>query len=272
MASTKKPLGLPTDDESTHVRMSFGEHLEELRRRMMWAALGGAVAMGLCLYFTWDIIAFILTPYRYALMTGGYSDVYQNTGPAELVLSYLSIGFKAGLILAAPWIIYQIWLFVAAGLYQRERRLVYKYIGPSVVLFFVGVAFFYFFVLPLTLRFFVEFSRATWLPLPAPNSFEERVLGKPPTNGIDAATLPSGKAGVPLNVPIMTSDPPTPREARRQCGTVVQPDGAPVQDPGGEPGADVHHDSAGFAVFAAAQARRLHAFCAVHGADLRHFL
>ena len=105
MAKTQSSR-VPGDTEETHVRMSFGEHLEELRKRMFHAAVGAVICMAVCMYFTGHIISFLINPYRDALQKGGYSAVWLNTGPAELVLSYLSIGFKAGLILAAPWIIF----------------------------------------------------------------------------------------------------------------------------------------------------------------------
>ena len=201
MAKTQSSR-VPGDTEETHVRMSFGEHLEELRKRMFYAAVGAVIAMGACMYCTTRIIQFLIKPYHDALQKGGYSAVWLNTGPTELVLSYLSIGFKAGLVLAAPWIIYQLWLFIGAGLYQKERRVIYKYLGPSMFLFFVGVAFFYFIVLPLTLKFFVEFSHATWVGLPQPAAMRPATV--PAT---ESATLP---ATTGMAIPMLDRDPSLP--------------------------------------------------------------
>ena len=200
---------LPGNAEDAQPRMSFGEHLEELRKRLYYAILGSAVLIGVCLWYSQQIIAFLVAPYRQALVSGGFDDKFISTGPAEVVLLYLSVGFKAGIILAAPWIIYQLWLFIAAGLFQRERKIIYRYIGPSVLLFFVGVAFFYFIVLPLTLRFFVDFTRYTApdlsnSPIKMPSILPGHSNRFSPE---DMARLPSGDQAKYPPIPIVSSDP-----------------------------------------------------------------
>ena len=136
----KRKSHFPEDTEESQVRMGFGEHLEELRKRLIYSLLGSAGFIVLCLYYAKPIVAMLLEPYRLALKAHGYLDVFNYTKPPAIVINYLSMGIKAGLILASPWIIYQLWLFVAAGLYKKERRIVYKYMGPSALLFLLGVA------------------------------------------------------------------------------------------------------------------------------------
>src|SRR5215469_4561245 len=116
----KRKQHLPDDTEESQVRMGFGEHLEELRKRLILALLGSVGFIGVCLYYMYDIVGLLLRPYRLALMAHGYPPYLGYAKPAELVITFLGIGVKAGLVVASPWIIYQLWLFVGAGLYKRE--------------------------------------------------------------------------------------------------------------------------------------------------------
>jgi sec-independent protein translocase protein TatC len=204
----KRKIQLPDDTEESQVRMGFGEHLEELRKRLIYALLGSAVFIVVCLYYMYDIVGILLRPYQLALMAHGYPPYLGYAKPAEPVITFLGIGVKAGLVLASPWIIYQLWLFVGAGLYRRERKLVYKYIGPSAALFLLGVAFFYFLVLPLTLNFFIGFNDATSNTTPHPTWIEQK-LGLDPAPGIDLSKLPSGDAATMPAIPVVSSDPTT---------------------------------------------------------------
>jgi sec-independent protein translocase protein TatC len=77
----------------------------------------------------------------------------------ESFMVYLKVSLVAGLVLSSPWVFYQLWLFVAAGLYPHERKYVYIYLPMSLTLFLVGVVFCFFAVFPLVLDFLLEFSR-----------------------------------------------------------------------------------------------------------------
>lgn len=79
----------------------------------------------------------------------------------ESFMVYLKVSLVAGLVLSSPWVFYQLWLFVAAGLYPHERKYVYIYLPMSLTLFLVGVVFCFLAVFPLVLEFLLEFSR--WL-------------------------------------------------------------------------------------------------------------
>ena len=76
----------------------------------------------------------------------------------ESFMVYLKVAMISGAVIAAPWIFYQIWLFVAAGLYPHEKKYVYRYLPISVGLFFTGVVFCFFLVIPLILRFLLGFN------------------------------------------------------------------------------------------------------------------
>lgn len=202
----------PTLEPSTRdydARMTFGEHLEELRKRILWALIGGVAGIGIAAYFINEIVAFIAHPYRVALRFAGYPDTFIYRAPAEVLILYMNLAIQVGLIIASPWIIYQLWLFIAAGLYPNERRAVYKYIGPSILLFLSGVAFFFFVVLPITLSFFVRFAQQTSVPPVTPWPNEQFILGagQPPATA-PATTFPAGDAHA-LDIPIVSSDPTT---------------------------------------------------------------
>jgi len=200
---------LPNDTEESQVRMGFGEHLEEFRKRLIYALLGSVFGVALCLYHISDIISFLVRPYLVALKRVGFPDSMLATGAAEVLMNYLAVGIKAGLVLSSPWIIYQLWLFVAAGLYARERRIVYKYIGPSVMLFLTGVAFFFFFILPLSLHFFTTYSLNTAVKPAQPNWVETKLFGPLTPPGIDLEKLPDGDHVEFPRIPIVKSDPTT---------------------------------------------------------------
>jgi sec-independent protein translocase protein TatC len=146
----KKKARIPHD-----TTMSLGDHLEELRGRLISAIIGLVIALVICLCFGKYIVAFIEKPYIDAM---GEEARLQSIAPAEGIISYMKIGLIAGVILASPWIFYQLWQFVAAGLYTHEKRYIYKSIPFSAGLFIAGALFFLFVIAPKTLKFFVIFN------------------------------------------------------------------------------------------------------------------
>jgi sec-independent protein translocase protein TatC len=144
-------------DKSTGIdeTMSLGDHLEELRARMILAIIGLVVGLVISLIFGGTIIQFIKTPYVNIM---GEDAQLQTLAPAEGFASYMKISLVCGLILTCPWVFYQLWMFVAAGLYENEKKFVYKVLPFSVFLFIAGALFFLFVVSPLALRFLVKFN------------------------------------------------------------------------------------------------------------------
>ncbi len=153
MARTRKPLD-PLD-----CTMSLGDHLEELRARIIWALLGLVLGMIVCMIFGTFIISFIEIPYRWAMQEAGQNTALQSLSPADGFVSYMTISMVAGAVLASPWIFYHIWQFIAAGLYPRERRYVYLAAPFSAGLFLIGAAFFVFVIAPWTLKYLVLFNK-----------------------------------------------------------------------------------------------------------------
>ena len=136
--------------------MSVGDHLEELRKRVIYALLGVAVCTVAGLIFGGKIINFIELPYT-AVM--GKDSQLQTLAPAEGLTSYFKITLISGLILSSPWVFYHLWMFVAAGLYPHEKRYVNVAAPFTAVLFICGAVFFLLVVAPLALQFLVKINK-----------------------------------------------------------------------------------------------------------------
>ena len=140
---------------SSNSTMSLGDHLEELRSRLILALVGLAVGAIICLFFGSKIITFIEKPYTNIM---GAEARLQTLAPADGFVSYIKISLIAGLLLSSPWVFYQLWMFIAAGLYPNEKRYVRLATPFSAVLFVAGALFFILVVAPITLGFLVKFN------------------------------------------------------------------------------------------------------------------
>ncbi|MGA8041486.1 MAG: twin-arginine translocase subunit TatC, partial [Terracidiphilus sp.] len=129
--------------------MSLMEHLDELRRRIVQSAASLAVGFFVCWFFRDRIVAFLQAP----LSKIGKSLVF--THPMDALNLDLQASLLAGAILASPFILYQVWLFIAPGLYQKERRFVVPFMAATVGLFLTGASFGYFFVLPAAIKILI---------------------------------------------------------------------------------------------------------------------
>ena len=130
------------------------EHLIELRARLM-RALGGLFLVLLCLLpFSRDIYTAIAQPLM-ANLPSGQTLIAIN--PAGAFFAPIKITLFAALFISVPWLLYQLWAFVAPALYAREKRLALPLLGSSVVLFYTGCAFAYFLVLPTVFHFLTTF-------------------------------------------------------------------------------------------------------------------
>ncbi|MBX3364838.1 MAG: twin-arginine translocase subunit TatC [Phycisphaeraceae bacterium] len=153
--------------------MTFGEHLEDLRRHIMLALVGLVPLFVLALIFGKPLLAFLITPVLEALRNADLPPVMQATSPVETFGAYVRVAFIITLVIGAPWATYQLWRFVAPGLYVHEKRVARILIPMSGVLGAVGVAFLYFVILPVVLAFFIHFGtgvvkiQTPTAPLPA---------------------------------------------------------------------------------------------------------
>lgn len=141
-------------------RMSVGEHLEELRRRVFKCVLYLGGALVFCLIFNDHIQKFVLAKPTAVLVDlyGADKAKMLVTGTVEGFLTWLKIAMVAAFLIASPLIVRELWGFVAAGLYPKEKKYVRLFAPISYVLFLGGVAFLYFAVLPSALGFLYDFG------------------------------------------------------------------------------------------------------------------
>lgn len=171
--------------------MPLGDHLEELRRRIVLALVGLVPFFVLALLVSRGVLEFLLVPVRAALRDAGLPPVIQSTGPIEVFGSYMRVALILTILAGSWWLLTQLWLFVRPGLYHAERRFVYILIPMSVLLTALGTVFMYTVMLPVVLAFFITFGST---------------LGVPEYRPVD---LP---AGVVLpEAPVLQGDPPNPR-------------------------------------------------------------
>ena len=133
--------------------MSFGSHLDELRSRLMKAAIVPVALMLLIFLKAAVLREFLAKPLLAALAATGNPPKLQVLGPTESLMVDVQISLWAAIVLSTPWILWQVWKFVEPGLHERERkasRFVSLFISAC---FFSGIAFGYFVFLPISLRF-----------------------------------------------------------------------------------------------------------------------
>ncbi len=138
--------------------MSFGDHLEELRKRLVHALLGIIPIFVVALVFGKSILGILIRPVLSQMRSSGLPASMQSTSVLETFSSYLHVSIIVTVLVGSPWILWQLWRFVAPGLYQHEKRFVYFLLPLSAVLTVIGVLFLYFFILPAMLTFFIHWS------------------------------------------------------------------------------------------------------------------
>jgi len=143
-SAPRLPPGSP--EPENEVRLSFIDHLRELRLRLLHAIYGVVAGMAVVGWFVPRIVDGLLKPVRAALPEGRQTLV--ATGAVEPWMVYLKVAVYGGIFLAAPWVLWQLWLFIAPGLYRRERKVVLPFLFFGTLLFYAGAAFCYWFVLP----------------------------------------------------------------------------------------------------------------------------
>lgn len=202
MATAEREQRDPIDES----RMSIGEHLEELRTRLIRSLTALVVVCVACIWPAKFLLSIIARPVLIVLRKHDQPMSFLQTAPTEAFLMYVKVVVICGLIIAAPYVIYQLWSFVAVGLYKREKAWVLRLVPVSVGLFFAGVVFMYTLVLPVSLNFLVGFG--AWFPMPSaqPNRLEQMLIGErdsaAPTSQMSLAEAPA--------VPVLERDPESP--------------------------------------------------------------
>lgn len=144
--------------------MTIGEHLEELRRRLILALGGFLIAGAVCLFFGKETLAIFCAPFLDICQAYDINPQLFYTDVSDAFMAYMKISLICAAAIASPWMVYQFWLFIAAGLYAHEQKVITKYVPLSITLLISGMVFVYYLVLPWTLQFFLAFSIS--IPLP----------------------------------------------------------------------------------------------------------
>ncbi|HLL90385.1 MAG TPA: twin-arginine translocase subunit TatC [Tepidisphaeraceae bacterium] len=194
-AAQSAAAGAPPFDPDEY-RMTLGEHLEELRRRLILALVGFVAMLVVCMALGERLLAWFLRPLMVALQRNHLPPQVYYTEATESFMVYVKASMVCAAAFSAPWMVYQLWQFVAAGLYPQERKYVTKYLPLSIALLIAGMAFLYAYVLPLMLEFLLAFN-----------------IGIPVA--FDAARADPSAAGAPaVVVPRFDGDPVNPVEGQ----------------------------------------------------------
>jgi sec-independent protein translocase protein TatC len=139
--------------------MSFLEHLEELRRRIIYSIVAIAVGFFACWGYADNIFTLMERPIMEALRKNGMAEKLVYLNPTEPFNLYLKIGALAGIFVASPFVLYQLWLFISPGLYRAEKRYVFPFMFSTVGLFVAGGYFGYRLVYPAALDFLIGYGK-----------------------------------------------------------------------------------------------------------------
>ena len=153
------------DDDEGMLRMSFLEHLEELRSRIIKALVGIGIAFVLSLTFTNELWRVVAEPAVAALKSLGYPNpgLTQITPMEVFNVVWIKLPILCSIFLASPWVLYQVWGFIAPGLYRRERRWAAPFVICSAGLFIAGGVFAYFVAFRFGLTFLLGLGRGNYI-------------------------------------------------------------------------------------------------------------
>lgn len=181
--------------------MSFGDHLEDLRRRLLISLLGLMPIFILSMVLGLGVLEMLIAPVQSELRAAGLPAALLATSPLETFLTYVRIAIVLTILVGSPWVLIQLWMFVSPGLYASERRFIYILAPMSAALTTAGVLFLYKVILPIVLAFFIQFGSG---------------VGQPP---VTTAPLPPD---VTLgSIPILQHDPPNPPEGSFWINTSI---------------------------------------------------
>lgn len=144
-------------------KQPFIEHLQELRQRLLVCLLAVCFAFILTYLFKERVNMFLLEPFRKVMPP---QSTFIFTGVTEAFLTYFKIWIITAVTVSSPVIIYELWMFVAPGLYEKEKRYVYPLIFWGSFFFAAGVVFCYYIVMPYLYRFFVSYASSYIIPMP----------------------------------------------------------------------------------------------------------
>ncbi|MBI4587543.1 MAG: twin-arginine translocase subunit TatC [Candidatus Rokubacteria bacterium] len=159
-----------SDDAET--KMSFLEHLGELRRRILWSLVAILAGLAIALNFTDRLMKFVRHPFEAAIP--GTKLVFLS--PTEAFWVYMKVAFIAGGVLAMPVVLYQVWAFIAPGLHAHEKRFAVPFVIIGSLFFLLGATFAQLVVIPFAMRFLVTFPGPDLAPMISVGSYVDFVL------------------------------------------------------------------------------------------------
>ena len=145
-------------------KQPFLSHLEELRKRLVICAIGVGAGFVIAYIFSERLFQLLVAPLK-AVMPEGDQLIFTNL--PEMFFAYIKVAFIAGIMAAAPLIFYQLWMFIAPGLYRKEKKMAIPFVISSTILFVGGALFGYFVVFPFGFKFFIGFSNDYVKALPS---------------------------------------------------------------------------------------------------------
>ncbi|MGA7791866.1 MAG: twin-arginine translocase subunit TatC [Candidatus Acidiferrales bacterium] len=175
MTTPQSDPSTPAPEQEPGGKMSFFEHLVDLRKRLINSAIAIVIGAGIGVTISQKAMDFISRPMQEALRKQHLEDKLIYTSPAGLINIIITFGIYIGVVLAAPFVLYQVWLFIAPGLYKHERKAVTTFIFSSVILFLAGISFGYFIMLPYMLDFLIGFQ-GPFRPLISINEYFDFIL------------------------------------------------------------------------------------------------
>jgi len=146
-------------DKEAMPTMGFLDHLEELRKRIVYSIMAVAVGAGLCWWKVERIYDLMQRPIMDALKANGLSEKLVYLNPTEPFNLYLKVAALGGLFLTSPFVLYQVWMFISPGLYRNEKRYVVPFMFSTIALFTAGGYFGYRVAYPRALEFLIHFGR-----------------------------------------------------------------------------------------------------------------
>lgn len=186
-------------DPLANSRMSFGDHLDELRSRLIKSIYGLIAGFGLCFYFRDEILHHLAQPFLVAMELSNIEPQLMATTLPEAFMMSVRLSLYMGLFVSSPWIIYQLWGFIAAGLYPKEKRYVNVFMPFSAVLFVLGCVFFIQIVAPISFNFFIRWTTNTKTPSVTKNFVYDALLratGGEPETDPNMSNVPKITGGV----------------------------------------------------------------------------
>jgi sec-independent protein translocase protein TatC len=145
-------------DTYEEAKMPLLEHLIELRRRLVYSGLAIILLFFFCYFFAENIYAFLVQPLANVMDESGRDRRLIFTALHEAFFTYIKVSFFAAMFLAFPFVAMQLWMFVAPGLYKHEKSAFLPFLVATPILFFLGGALVYYYVLPFAWDFFVSFE------------------------------------------------------------------------------------------------------------------